>query len=540
MTHILVIALMVVASVRELGPDELPNASWIGQHPGGALGAALGPFVALLLLQGVTAFVCVRRMDYRGDAGAIAAFEKASARVRMATLPLHASAVLLFGWLDAVRSVIGDIVLVDELIAALPAAAVLLVSWAAAEPVERRVREALLIRRLDEGLSIPPMPRAWVWWWGTVKQQLLFAAIPVLLILGWSEAVGVVRDGLWEEMLARGPWDGHPPAWAGHAPAWLLERNLLAYGSAGLQLGGVVVLLAMLPIALRYLWDTTPLGPGAVREALLGLCARYAVRVRGILVWRTHGAMVNGAVVGFLPRLRYIVLTDTLLESLPFEQVEAVAAHEVAHVRHRHIPWLAGSMVASGVCLGSAFSVVMRMAGMGPVTEGWAPVGLLVVVFVASLLLFGWASRRFEWQADVFAAQHLSAQEAGGRVSERGAAAMSGALRAVAMINGFPPERFTFRHGSIDGRRAKLREAVGEPIGKGRADRAARVVKLVAIVMAVAGLGLAVAETMAEARDPTALAPAEPSLDRAARSRGHAAPHPTGAGRAPALGFSHG
>lgn len=500
MTHLLVIALLVVAAVRELGPPELPAAEWIHAHPWGALGASLLPFAALMAMQGLVAWVCVRRMDRRGDAGAIAAFERASARIRMATLPLQASAVLLFGLLDLVRSVLGDVVVLDEVVASLPAIGVLLVSWAAAEPVERRVREALLIRRLDEGLSIPPMPRAWVWWWGTVKQQLLFAAIPVVLILGWSELVGFVRDGLWEEMLQRGPWGGNPPAWAAHAPAWMVNQDVLVYGSAGLQLAGVLVLLSMLPIALRHLWDTVPLGPGEIREALLGLCERHGVRVRGILVWRTHGAMVNGAVVGFLPRLRYIVLTDTLLESLPFEQVEAVAAHEIAHVRHRHIPWLAGSMVASGVFLGSAMSMLARVAGWGSVTEGWWPVGLLVVVFATSLMLFGWASRRFEWQADVFAAQHLSAEEHTGKVTEHGSVTMSGALRTVALINGFPPERFTFRHGSIDGRRARLREAVGEPIGRARADRAARAVKAAVLAMGLVGLGLAVVEAIAETR----------------------------------------
>jgi STE24 endopeptidase len=214
--------------------------------------------------------------------------------------------------------------------------------------------------------------------------------------------------------------------------------------------------------------------------------------------------MVNGAVVGFLPRLRYIVLTDALLESLPREQVEAVAAHEIAHVRHRHIPWLAGSMVMSGVFLGSAISLTARLAGWGEVTAGWRPVGALAAVFAGSLLLFGWASRRFEWQADVFAAQHVSGAGAdgevsdpGGRVTERGSLAMSGALRSVAMINGFPSDRFTFRHGSIDGRRARLREAVGEPIGRGRADRAARMVKAVVLAMAVVGVALTVLETLA-------------------------------------------
>ena len=440
MTHLLVIALMVVGAVRELGPSELPTAAWIAGHPVGAVVAALAPFAGLMGAQVLAAWLCVRRLDRRGDPRAIAAFERTSARVRMATLPLHASAVLLFGWLDAVRGGVGDLVGVDEVLTVLPAMAVLLVSWAAAEPVERRVREALLIRRLDEGLSIPPMPRAWVWWWGTVKQQLLFAALPIVLILGWSEAVGVVRDGLWEQMVSRGPWRADPPSWSAHAPGWLLDEGVLAYGSAGVQLVGVVVLLAFLPIALRYLWDTVPLGAGEVRDRLLGMCARHGVRVRGILVWRTHGAMVNGAVVGFLPRLRYIVLTDTLLESLPREQVEAVAAHEIAHVRHRHIPWLACSMVVSGVFLGSAMSMAARLAGWGGVTEGWAPVGVVLAGFAMGLLLFGWVSRRFEWQADVFAAQHLSGVGGGaggepeggvgggtGRVTEAGSAAMAGA-----------------------------------------------------------------------------------------------------------------
>lgn len=516
MTHLLVIALMVVAAVRELGPERLATAGWITAHPVGAVLAAVLPFVALAVFQCVAGWACVRRVDRRGDPRAIGTFERVSGWVRVATLPLHASAVLVFGWLDAVRGWVGDVVAVDELLAALPAVAVLLVTWATAEPVERRVREALLIRRLDEGLSIPPMPRAWDWWWGVVRQQLLFAALPVVAIMAWSEWVGIVRDGLWARADVVGGWPADPPAWSGGAPAWLLNRDVIAYGSAGLQLAGVVGLLALLPIALRYLWDTRPLGPGTMRDGLLGMCAQYGVRVRGILVWRTHGAMVNGAVVGFLPRLRYIVLTDTLLESLPAEQVAAVAAHEIAHAKHRHIPWLAGSMVASGVCLGSAASLVARLAGWGAVTTGWTPVVVLGGVVAASLLIFGWASRRFEWQADVFGARHAS-RGAGGwesrdsghgaagvddsnrlaTVSPGGAQAMAGALRAVAMINGFPADRFTFRHGSIDGRRRRLLEAVGESLVGGKADRAARRVKWTVLGLGVVGVALAVVETLA-------------------------------------------
>ncbi len=522
---------MVVAAVRELGPRRLVLADWIAAHPVGAVACALGPFAVLIAVQVLAGWLCSRRLDRRGGSrggsrgvgGAIGAFERVSARVRVATLPLQVSAVMVFGWLDMVRGWVGDVVAVDEVLSVLPAVAVLLVSWASAEPVERRVREALLIRRLDEGLAVPPMPSAWTWWWGTVKGQLLFAALPVVSILSWSEAVGFVRAGLWERADAVGGWAASPPGWSAMAPGWMLDRAVIAYGSAGLQLAGVVGLLALMPIALRYLWDTVPLGAGAMREGLLGLCAQYRVRVRGILVWRTHGAMVNGAVVGFLPRLRYIVLTDTLLESLPWSQVEAVAAHEVAHVRHRHIVWLAGSMVATGIFVGSLVTLAARGVGVGPVTEGggvggvgvgvggWGPVGVLVVVFGVGLMVFGWASRRFEWQADVFAAQHLSRGEEGethgsesratesrATVTAHGAGAMSEALLSVSMINGFPSDRFTFRHGSIDGRRQRLMEAVGEPLTGGKADRAARQVKLIVLALGVVGVGLAVVETIME------------------------------------------
>lgn len=495
MAHFLIIALMVVAGLREIGPAELLLGGWVAAHPVGSVLAAVGPFVVLGCVQVVAGWVCGRRLDRHRDARAIGVFERVSGRVRLVTLPLHVSAVMLFGWLDTVRGWVGDVIAVDEVLAVLPAVSVLLVSWGSAEPVERRVREALLMRRLDEGLSIPPMPGAVRWWWGTVKQQLLFAALPVVLIMAWSEAVGFLREGLWERMLAADGWPAEPPGWSAIAAGWVLDRDVLVYGSVVLQLAGVVGLLACMPVALRLLWDTVPLGAGPMRERLLSMCAQYRVRVREILVWRTHGAMVNGAVVGFVPRLRYIVLTDTLLESLPWVQVEAVAAHEIAHAKHRHIPWLAGSMVASGIFVGSLLAVGARAVGIGPVTEGWAPVGVLVVVFGVGLNVFGWASRRFEWQADVFSAQHLSRREGAGVVSAEGAGAMAGALRSVAIINGFPAERFSFRHGSIEGRRRHLLEAVGEPLdGQGEADRAARRVKLLVLALGVLGVGLAVLE----------------------------------------------
>src|SRR5205823_14715197 len=75
------------------------------------------------------------------------------------------------------------------------------------------------------------------------------------------------------------------------------------------------------------------------RARLDAICNRAGVRCRDVLLWRTHHSVGNAAVMGLLPRFRYVLLSDLLVESLPDEQISAVFAHEVGHIRHRHMVW---------------------------------------------------------------------------------------------------------------------------------------------------------------------------------------------------------
>jgi len=211
--------------------------------------------------------------------------------------------------------------------------------------------------------------------------------------------------------------------------------------------------------------------------------------------------MLNGAVIGLLAPLRYVLLTDALLESLPTVQVEAVLAHEVGHVRRRHMPWLLGALIA---CLGIASIVVGLIAAWGVALIGIAPTeqlgGILEAVMILAgvaggLVGFGFVSRRFERQADAFAAQHLSGltKENRGRgliVSPEASETMADALQAVADLNHVPPGRFTWRHGSIAGRQRALRALEGHPVDRLLIDRAARRVKLLVLlgIIVVGGL----------------------------------------------------
>ena len=107
----------------------------------------------------------------------------------------------------------------------------------------------------------------------------------------------------------------------------------------------LVVLLGLFPVLLRHVWRTRPLEAGPLRTRLEAAAARHGFRIRDILVWQTNSMVVNAAVAGFLPRLRYVFLTDGLLEWLDDEEIEAVFGHELGHVRHRHVPLRVAAML---------------------------------------------------------------------------------------------------------------------------------------------------------------------------------------------------
>src|SRR5829696_9781819 len=99
----------------------------------------------------------------------------------------------------------------------------------------------------------------------------------------------------------------------------------------------LVFLLA--PELLRRVLQTQSLPDSPLRRRLERLCERVGMRYRDILLWRTQNNMGNAAVMGILPPVRYILLSDLLLERMDDEQIEAVFAHEVGHVVHRHMSW---------------------------------------------------------------------------------------------------------------------------------------------------------------------------------------------------------
>ncbi len=281
------------------------------------------------------------------------------------------------------------------------------------------------------------------WWLDLVKRILLS------LVLGYPLLVLI---------LAIVGWAG--PAW------WLWAWAAMM----GFQL--VVTVLA--PVLILPLFNKlTPLPEGSLEQRLSALARKTEFIVRSIQVMdgSRRSRHSNAFFTGF-GRLRRIVLFDTLIEQMDEPEVEAVLAHEIGHSKRKHIPRMLASSALGSL---AGLWLVSRVATWPEFVEafGFSETALLAD-FTASgvapaLLLFGllagavtfwlnplvhWLSRRYEYEADAYAADVIGDAEP-----------MIGALRKLneKNLSNLTPHplysRFHYSHPTLLEREAALETA---------------------------------------------------------------------------------
>lgn len=259
-----------------------------------------------------------------------------------------------------------------------------------------------------------------------------------------------------------------------------------------------ILVLVIAPLMLRYIWATQPLPAGPLRDRFERTCRRIGLRYREILLWHTHGMTVNAAVMGFIPQLRYILVSDALLETLSEEEIEAVFGHEAGHVHHWHLPFF-GAFAATSMYLSGGAVMLLDQANIV------RDYGLLQLVGLAVLLIiwlfgFGWLSRRFERQADLFGVRcitpdveaclawcpvHGARQTSG--ICVTAANIFGRTLSKIASLNGIPRRAPSWRHGSIESRCRLIEHLVAEPTALSRFDRSLIRLKLGLFLLTLLG-----------------------------------------------------
>jgi STE24 endopeptidase len=414
----------------------------------------------------------------------------------------HGALLLTTDWLRwcYTAPVIGDLLVVPSLVAVTPFLLATILLWLAVYPADRAVRQIALEVYLFRGRPVRPVWAAGDYVLYNLRHQVLFVLVPMLLIL-------LARDLVtWQDEALRQV--------SGYR---YFPDVLLGVAAIGIAL--------VTPEILRHVWVTQRLPAGPLRDRLRALGRRLGVRCREILVWRAGGTLVNAAVMGLVPQLRYVLITDAMIEQMDDQKIEAVYGHEAGHVRRHHLLYLLLFALISG-CLVTLFSVQVQR-GLTSTQYSWA-VALGAGVLVAKWgVLFGWISRRFERQADVYGARALvltglpcfqscalhgpsgadapltpatvqappppppqDVLDARTPLCRSAAAVYAAALQEVAILNGMPPESGSWRHGSIAERAATVQRYAADPAALRRFERSAtrmmRVILAVAVVASAA------------------------------------------------------
>lgn len=229
--------------------------------------------------------------------------------------------------------------------------------------------------RLDYGLSRQS------WWSFTVDQATAQAVTIVLTAIGVLVVVGCARR------------------WARAWPA--VVGGLLA---ALVVVGSFVYPVLVEPLSNNF----EPLPDGPLRTQILALASEEGVAVDDVLVADAsrRTTTLNAYVSGF-GSTRRVVLYDTLITGLSDAEIQSVAAHELAHAKHRDVLTgtalgAAGALVGVGL-LGLVLAALRRRGHPGPDSAAVVPL-LLALSAVASFAVLpvqNAVSRQLETRADV-------------------------------------------------------------------------------------------------------------------------------------------
>jgi STE24 endopeptidase len=455
----------------------------------GALAAALA---ATTLLPAVVA-LCVMRQVLRlldADPAHPARGQAAHARgmgIIQGLLAVGQGGVMLvtdwLAWCDRLP-VVGTWPAISGIVALLPLLASILLVWTALYPADRAVRQIAVELYLLRGKPLRPVWRFVQYLLYNLRHQVLFVLVPMLLILAASDVIG------------------HYSAVVRRATGQMYAPDVLVGVAA-------IVVAVITPEILRHVWITQRLPDGALRDRLLLLAGKLRLRFREILIWRSGGMIVNAAVMGVVAPLRYVLITDGMLEQMDDAKIEAVFGHEAGHVKRHHILFFLLFAFTSG-CLATIFTLHTHATAGGLLDTQQLLVARLGAVLVFKWgFVFGWISRRFERQADIYGVRTLALSglpclqpcavhapvENPGPAAERdglcatAAHVFGDALNEVALLNGIRPEARSWRHSSISSRSRFLQQLAQEPRQVRRFERGVLLSKLgILIAAAVTGI----------------------------------------------------
>lgn len=190
--------------------------------------------------------------------------------------------------------------------------------------------------------------------------------------------------------------------------------------------GFQLLMLVLVPLFIAPLFNKfKPLEDDSLRARIEGLMQRIGFASSGLFVMdgSRRSAHGNAYFSGFGASKR-IVFFDTLLERLEPHEIEAVMAHELGHFKLKHIVKRIAVMFAASLAFLAMLGYLKTQAwfytglGVEPMM-GASNDAMALLLFVLALPVFSFlfspltslSSRKHEFEADAFAAEHTNSQD---------------------------------------------------------------------------------------------------------------------------------
>ena len=167
----------------------------------------------------------------------------------------------------------------------------------------------------------------------------------------------------------------------------------------------------VIPFIMSWIWKGKPLKDETLRQRLQQLAQKAGIPYRNIILLQTKSSkLANAWVAGILPRWRSVFITDYLLEHLYPDEIEAVFAHELGHLKHQHllkqVAWIVLGFGGQLALIRLSLLLFGFLTGI-PSWLYWAlfmgvNLGVILLLVQFGLMRF-W--RRMEFEADAYAAE---------------------------------------------------------------------------------------------------------------------------------------
>ncbi len=206
-------------------------------------------------------------------------------------------------------------------------------------------------------------------------------------------------------------------------------RNILmsTEGQIGYFLVFLFVIAIIGPGLIQRFWGCIPLEQGYMRSRIERMCQKAGISYRDIMMWPLFGGkMITAGVMGLVSRFRYILVTPGLLKYLNPVEIDAVIAHEIGHVKQKHLVFYLFFFVGYLVIAFSTLDLIIWSIIYMNAAFGWfggsggGGSAMVPIMFSFAMILiflfyfryvFGYFMRNFERQADIYVYQLMDSAQ---------------------------------------------------------------------------------------------------------------------------------